>query len=185
MKRSLVKLSGLLVYIVSTTILSGLYGILHNQITFTISNEYFTHFKFLQHHLPEYYTAPARLGACIIGWNSTWWIGLIFGFVLGILCLGKNSLTYRERFKALRTVFVTTFLFGIFGAILAFTQWQQEKYYEVLNFPSYGELIDNSLQTMSNPFAFLRAETIHNFSYIGSVIGLLIGAFQLWKKSAN
>jgi hypothetical protein len=168
-------------FVIVAIIISGLYGIIHNQITFTISNEYFTHFKFIQQQLPEYYTRHARLGASIVGWSSTWWMGIIIGLILGILWLWGDKLTIKDRFRALRTVLLTTIIFGIIGGIIAFTIYEQEKYYEVFSFPSYGEVIDTSLQTMTNPYAFLRAGMVHNCSYLGGAVGLLIGIYQLWK----
>jgi len=176
------KIIYLFLFIVSTIVISGLYGIIHNQITYTISSEYFTLFKFIQHHLPEYYIEPARLGASIIGWNSTWWMGLIIGVILGTVWIWNDILTIRDRFKALSTVLIATITLGIIGILVAYIQWQPERYYEAVNFPSYGEIIDDSLQKMTNPYAFLRAGTVHNFSYLGGIIGLFIGFLQLWKK---
>jgi len=180
------KIIYLFLFIVSTIVISGLYGIIHNQITYTISSEYFTHFKFIQHHIPDYYIEPARLGASIIGWNSTWWMGLIIGVILGTVWIWNDILTIRDRFKALSTVLTTTITLGIIGILVAYIQWQPVKYYEAVNFPSYGEIIDDSLQKMTNPYAFLRAGTVHNFSYLGGIFGLFIGIFKLWKqKKAN
>ncbi|PHN94683.1 hypothetical protein CSC80_04875 [Maribacter sp. 6B07] len=179
------KLMNLFLFIVSTIIISGLYGIIHNQVTFTISSEYFTHFKFIQHHLPEYFIKPARLGASVIGWNSTWWVGLIFGFILGSLWIRNDTLTIKDRFKAFSTICITTITVGTIGYLIAHLQWQPTKHYEVINFPNYGGIIDESIQSMTNPYAFLRAGTVHNFSYIGGILGLLLSIFQLWKHLRN
>ncbi|MDF4220989.1 hypothetical protein PXC01_05270 [Maribacter sp. M208] len=176
------KLLSLFLFIFLTVLLAGLYGIIHNQVTFSISSEYYTHFKFIQNDLPEYFTQPARLGASIIGWNSTWWIGLIIGFILGLLWIWNDILTTKDKFKALLTVCITAIMFGFIGFLIAYFQWQPKRYYEVINLPNYGKINDDSLQIMTSPYAFLRAETIHNFSYLGGLIGLLIGVFQLWKR---
>ncbi|TDT46621.1 hypothetical protein CLV90_0676 [Maribacter spongiicola] len=176
------KLINLFLFIVLSILLSGFYGVIHNQITYSISSEYFRLFLFVQHQLPEYFTQPARLGVSIIGWSSTWWMGLINGITLGTLWIWNDSLTTKDRFKALGTVCITAFTFSIITYFIAYIQWQPKRNYEVFSFPSYGEIIDDSLQAMTNPYAFLRAETIHNSSYLGGIIGLLIGVFQLWKK---
>ena len=176
------KLINLFLFIVLSILLSGFYGVIHNQITYSISSEYFTLFLFVQHKLPEYFIQPARLGAGIIGWASTWWMGLIIGITLGTLWIWNDILTTKDRFKALGTVFITAITFGIIGYLIAYIQWQPKRYYEVISFPSYGKIIDNSLQAITNPHAFLRAETLHKFSYLGGITGLLIGIFQLLKK---
>lgn len=42
------KLKVFLLIIILPTIIAGFYGILHDQLTYTISSEYFTKFKFYQ-----------------------------------------------------------------------------------------------------------------------------------------
>ena len=54
---------------------AGLYGIIHNQISYTVSPEYFHAFKFQQFNIPP--SLQNRIGASIVGWGASWWMGLL------------------------------------------------------------------------------------------------------------
>ncbi|PAM95468.1 hypothetical protein B4N84_09365 [Flavobacterium sp. IR1] len=81
MKKVLVLICTILVSIV----VASLYGALHNQLTFTISNEFFTEVLFERFGFVEYGLNTPRLTASIIGIWSVWWIGLYAGLVFGII----------------------------------------------------------------------------------------------------
>jgi len=97
------KFIALLLILIIAPILGGVYGIIHDQITYTISNEYYSKFKFVQfglsedhwamghnigtEKLPEIKLRQPRLGALIIGILATWWVGMIIGIVLGLVGL--------------------------------------------------------------------------------------------------
>ena len=53
------------VLFVIACLFAGLYGVLHNQISFTVSPEYFTAFKFHRFQIQD---ISPRLGAAIVGW---------------------------------------------------------------------------------------------------------------------
>src|SRR5215210_7232804 len=61
---------------------AGLYGIVHDQITFTISPEYFTKLKFKQFQYADFGFSD-RLFVAVIGFLATWWVGLFVGWVFG------------------------------------------------------------------------------------------------------
>ena len=48
---------------------AGLYGALHDQISYAVSHEYFTRFKFLQFNVPPH--LRGHVGAAIVGWYAT------------------------------------------------------------------------------------------------------------------
>ena len=50
--------------LVIAIIIAGIYGAIHDQISFTFSEEYFTRFKFIQFNLSWAYESP-RLGAAL------------------------------------------------------------------------------------------------------------------------
>ena len=60
---------------------AGLYGIVHDQVTFSISQEYFTRLKFTQFRWANI-GLPTRIFVAEIGFLATWWVGLIAGWVL-------------------------------------------------------------------------------------------------------
>ena len=58
-------------YIVLAVLAAGAFGMVHDQISYTVSPEYFTKFKFLQFRLldPE---VPERLRAAKVGFLASW-----------------------------------------------------------------------------------------------------------------
>ena len=84
------KLIALILLLIIAPILGGVYGIVHDQITYTISNEYYSKFKFIQFGLdnwgmgenigtentPEIKLNNPRIGAAIVGFLATWWVGM-------------------------------------------------------------------------------------------------------------
>ena len=91
----------LLLLILIGPVLGAGYGILHDQITYSLSHEYYTKLKFVQFGFadwglgqnigtveqPEILMQHPRFGASIVGVLATWWVGLIVGIVLGWLGL--------------------------------------------------------------------------------------------------
>ena len=61
--------------------IAGLYGIVHDQVTYSISQEYFTRLKFTQFRWANM-GLPVRVFVAEIGFLATWWVGLIAGWVL-------------------------------------------------------------------------------------------------------
>ena len=61
----------ILPYLLFGALLGGLYGMLHDQISYTISREYFTDFKFHQFRYADFHL-PERLYVGIIGFLATW-----------------------------------------------------------------------------------------------------------------
>ena len=71
--------------LVIAIIIAGIHGAIHDQISFTFSEEYFTRFKFIQFNLSWAYESP-RLGAALVGFLAAWWMALSYARFL--VCLG-------------------------------------------------------------------------------------------------
>jgi hypothetical protein len=76
--KAVVKSLGLfLLFLPAAVLVAGLFGMIHNQISYSVSDEYFTKFKFIQFHLldpdvPER-IAPPKLGFWHPGeWEFRW-----------------------------------------------------------------------------------------------------------------
>jgi hypothetical protein len=65
------KIGILILTIILTPILAGIYGILHDQISYSISPEYFTKFKFAQFEFGFMSQNQPRLTASVVGFFST------------------------------------------------------------------------------------------------------------------
>ncbi len=87
----------LLLTIILMPAIAGLYGALHDQLSYTISPEYFTKFKFYQFGLAdignEAILPQPRLAAAVVGVMATWWTGIPIGVALGIFGLFYKSNT--------------------------------------------------------------------------------------------
>lgn len=131
---------------------AGLYGALHNQISFTVSPDYFFAFKFHQFAIPD--DLRGRIGASIVGWYASWWMGMFIG--VPVLLIGlilpdwKTYLTHS--LVAVAVVTLTALVVGL-GAL------------------AYGYF------AISEPFA--RAGHMHNVSYLGGGIGIITGSVYL------
>src|SRR5262245_14144721 len=63
--------------LVAACLIAGLYGAIHNQISYTVSLDYFHAFKFVQFRVPG--ELQGRAGAALVGWGASWWMGLVIG----------------------------------------------------------------------------------------------------------
>src|SRR6185503_8995132 len=63
------------------SIIAGFYGVLHDQITYSISPEYFTKFKFKQFEYANFGLGD-RIFVSTIGFLATWWVGFIAAWFL-------------------------------------------------------------------------------------------------------
>ena len=152
---------------------AGAYGMLHDQVTASISPEYFTRFKFPQFHMvnPE----PFRLGVAIVGFYATWWTGALIGLVLGLTGFNfPDHKTMRAAlYKSLLLVSIVTILTGCCGFIYG-------KYIQDPSGVSWW--LPDSLRDKT---AFILVGNIHNFSYLGGLAGLLVGFIYLLSRKRN
>jgi hypothetical protein len=146
----------------------GLYGVLHDQLTYTISPEYYTKFKFYQFGLKEIgneaiFPNP-RIQVSIVGFLATWWMGLPIGLILGLVgLLHKDSQMFLTTIKSIIVTIVVAFVTGLIG--LAYGKLYLADVGVNWNLPN--NLIDKE--------NFISVGSMHNFSYLGGVFGLIAG----------
>ena len=160
----------------------GIYGAIHDQLTYTISPEYYTKFKFIQFELvDEGIETPIpnpRIWVAVVGVLATWWMGVLIGIILGLVGLSHTNWHTMLR-VTLRAFVITTiiaFVIGIIGLI-------------------YGRLFlaNDPIESFSNWFipdniidfkSFVMVGSMHNFSYAGGIIGLVVGiVYSLGQRS--
>jgi hypothetical protein len=162
-------------FLILGCLVAGLYGSLHNQISYSISSDYFHQFKFIQFHIPL--TLQNRLGASIVGWHASWWMGIVIGFVILPISLTVPGLANYCK-AVLRTfvvVAVTALVFGLCALLYACFSIDESN---VARIVLYGNEINN-------PVAFMRAGTMHNFSYLGGLIGIVTGMIWLFVERSK
>ena len=149
---------------------AGCYGAIHNQISYSVSPEYFTQFKFEQFAISE--SIPHRLGAAIVGWGAAWWMGIVIGCILiplGLTIRGTANYFW-SMIRVFGIVTLTTLAIGLTALAIAFLTINADTVSEISR---YGNQI-------SNDVAFARAGTIHNFSYLGGLVGVITGGIAIW-----
>lgn len=180
MKRILLLLCILLIGV----LLSGAYGIVHDQLTYSISPEYYTKFKFAQfglYWIGENYTTQntteiiprnPRLAVSLVGFLATWWVGLMIALILGILGIKIKDSKYwmQLTIKAFIITLFIAFITGLVGLAIGKLFLRAEK----VNWNLPNHLID--------PQAFIAVGSMHNFSYLGGFIGLIIAAIYIKRQ---
>jgi len=157
----------LLIIFAAAPVVAGLYGILHDQITFTISPEYFTRFKFQQFQISP--ALPYRLAVAIVGWSATWWMGIPIGFILG--CVGLIHYNSKDMLTVTMKAFIVTiaiaFATGLIGLLYGeiFLANKSPEYFQNWSIP------DNLADFRS----FIAVGSMHNFSYLGGLTGVIAG----------
>ena len=147
--------------------LAGFYGAAHNQISYTVSPEYFTKFKFRQFGF-ENSTLPPRVRAAMVGFLASWWMGIPIGFLVG--AVGFIHHGYWRMFKITLWSFVVviafTLLFGLCGLLYGYFQTR------TINLADYqGWFIPNDVVNLRR---FLCAGYMHNASYTGGTLAIFV-----------
>jgi hypothetical protein len=161
--------------------IASVYGVLHDQLTYAISPEYYTKFKFEQFNLywlgnnigtgktPEIIPYHPTLAVALVGALATWWVGLFMALILGIV--GLKIKDHPQRTKKVINAFIIalsiTFITGLIGLFVG-------KYY--LNTQNTNWYMPDNLVDRYN---FIAVGSMHNFGYIGAAMGLVIGVVYL------
>lgn len=150
-------------------VIGGLYGILHDQLTYTISPEYYTKFKFYQFGLMdlgnEAIFPNPRIEVSVVGFMATWWMGLPIGLILGLVGLvhKNNKQMFRATIGAIVVTVIVAFATGLIGLA-----------YGKLYLADTGVnwwLPDNLIDKKN----FIAVGSMHNFSYLGGLTGVIAG----------
>ncbi|MBX7225671.1 MAG: hypothetical protein K1X55_06555 [Chitinophagales bacterium] len=170
------KLLTLFLIIALAPLIGGLYGVMHDQLTYTISPEYYTKFKFIQFGFidsgNEAILPNPRLSVAGVGFLATWWMGLPIGLILGLVGLvhKDNKQMFKITMKAIIVTIIVAFVTGLIG--LAYG-----KFYLADTGVNWW-LPDN----LYDKKKFIAVGSMHNFSYLGGLIGLIAGSIYSLKQ---
>lgn len=152
----------------------GVYGIIHDQVTFVISPEYFRNLKFVQFHYLDFGLGE-RVFAGAIGFLAAFSFGFAAAWFLARRflprqprrrALGQIALGFGYVFGGAITASLLGYLYGVWkGPDGDYALWSDAlaRYH------------------VEDRFAFVRVAYIHNASYLGGVLGVL--AALLGKRS--
>jgi MFS family permease len=150
-------------------VLAGLYGAIHNQISYTVSPEYFTKFKFRQFGI-EGMNLPDRARASIVGFLASWWMGIPIGLLVGGFGFIHSShwRMFRITLLSFAVVIAFTLLFGLCGL---FYGWWKTRNINLANYQ--GWFIPKDVIDLRH---FLCAGYMHNSSYLGGTLAIFVAA---------
>ena len=162
-----------LAYLAAAVVAAGLFGALHDQISYTVSHEYFTRFKFHQFHLLNT-AVPERFRAAQVGFLASWWMGVPLGLLTGAAGFIQPTVRHMRRALAwsLLVVVGCTSMFALGGLVDGL--WQTQ----TLNLSDYaGWFIPQGLE---QPRRFICVGYMHNAAYLGGLVSIPSGwVFQL------
>jgi hypothetical protein len=171
-KIKLKQLPLILVLALLGALMAGIYGIIHDQITYSISEEYFTKFKFYQFSYTDFGYSP-RIRVIEIGFLATWWVGLIAGWFLARYAIQHFSakLTIKYVLQGFAMILICAFLFGLFGFLFGF-YWLHGKHLDSWHdWEADWGVIDLR--------SFAIVGYVHNSGYLGALVGLIGGMIYL------
>jgi hypothetical protein len=90
------KLGMFLLFLPAAGLVAGLFGMIHDQISYSISNGYFTKFNFIQFHLLDL-DVPERIRVAEVGFLASWWMGVPLGLLCGLAGFVQRSPALMQR----------------------------------------------------------------------------------------
>lgn len=149
--------------IILAVLIAALFGALHDQVTYTLSPEYYTHFKYGQFGLEPQWFGGDRPTVAIIGAWATWWMGLFIGIILSIvgLLFRKPKKMFTSILKAILLTIVCTIVTEIAGFFSGMV--------------TASASADWIPAEVTDKKAFYIVGFIHDFAYMGGMLGLIAG----------
>ena len=160
-------------------LLGGVYGVIHDQITYTISPEYFTRLKFDQFAYANPGMGSPRLFAGIVGFLASWWVGGLTAWVLSRVSLFREKCIapLNEMGGGFAIVFLTSMLTAAGGWLWGL--WRSRTGYDE------GWLDLMASLGVTDEVAFMKVCYIHNASYLGGIAGTVLSILFLIRMRAR
>jgi hypothetical protein len=170
------KLGVYLLIVVLAIVAAGLYGIVHDQISYSVAPEYFTKFKFRQFGMVDT-PLSERVRAGIIGLLASWWMGIPIGLMIGVAGFIHRGARRMLRVSLWSVVIAVTFtlLFGLGGLLYGYLQ---TAHFDIADYR--GWFIPEDVTDLRR---FLCAGYMHNATYLAGVVAILVAwAFHISMK---
>jgi hypothetical protein len=160
-------------YSVLGAVLAGFYGVLHDQVTYSISHEYFTRLKFSQFRYADF-GLPPRVFVAEIGFMATWWVGFIAAWFIARITVPAlpRAAAFRHTVRGFLIIFASAFAAALIGYTLSLLHGSDYSAWEDLA---------STLGILDLP-SFVRVAYIHNASYLGGLMVLFAAIICLRKR---
>lgn len=158
-------------------LVAGIFGAVHDQVTYWISPEYFTRMKFDQFRMEDgRFSGPAR--AAGVGFLGTWWIGMAAAWFMARQHFrsGGADTLWPHLFQSMVLMMGVALGSGSAGYLIGPVLLADR--------PGWMEAL-RSLQ-VEDTGSFLRVAGIHLGSYMGAILGFLLamlGRFRMKNRS--
>jgi len=181
------KLLLLLLIVTFSPFIAGFYGGLHDQVTYSISPEYFTKFKFFQFGLEELSHASGRLKAAMVGFMATWWFGLPLGILLGLV--GLIHPNAKAMGKQVAMALLLALSIAAITPMVALPFYVLEPYFSSTHYEFYQPVLPAFVPEdlyIIDGFKFYIVGVIHSYSYLGGLLGAIAGViYQVLRYRKN
>ncbi len=138
-------------WVVLGVVVAGLYGIANNQVTYTLSPEFYREYKFLSFGVQDI-PGSDRLRVAAVGWLASWWVGLVIGVIITL----PGIFSFNADIKWLFFLYVAIIFSGCFLGGLGAYLWS-----------NYGNV----------PFVLLSLNKGHLYNHVGFIhVGVYVGA---------
>jgi hypothetical protein len=153
-------------------LIAGLYGVIHDQVTYSLCPEYFTRLKFVQFHYADF-GLPPRFFVAEIGFLATWWVGFVAGWFLSRMAVPIWPPVEARSFilRGIGIILVSAFAASLLGWGLGLLRRPNADYSAWQEFVTAHGVVDLP--------GFVRVAYIHNASYLGGLIGLILALVHL------
>lgn len=156
-------------------LIAGAYGILHDQVTYSLGPEYFTAFKFAQFGWADL-GLPVRWFVAEIGFLASWWVGLFAGWFLARCLVAQvepEEVTHRV---------VRGFWFIAVGAVLGTASGWCFGLVTTIDMDHSGIADFAASIGVQNFVGFTRVAYIHNGTYLGGLAGLVAAGVSVCRN---
>jgi hypothetical protein len=162
--------------VVAASLLAAVYGALHDQLSYTVSPEYFTRFKFVQFAFAGVDGLPPRVGAAVVGALATWWVGAIAGAAVGGAGFGQptSAAMARSTLRAFARLAVIAAVAGLVGLVVGWVGFGGNEGAAYVDWWRPPGLV--------SPRRFFAVGMMHNASYLGGAVGCV--AAVVWQVRA-
>jgi hypothetical protein len=159
--------------VVGAAMLAAVYGALHDQLSYSLSPEYFTRFKFVQFAFAGVGEMPPRVGAAVVGALATWWVGAIAGVAVAGAGFTQPTATgmARSTLRAFALLAVIAAVAGLVGLVVGWVGFGSNEGAAYVDWWRPAGLV--------SPRRFFAVGMMHNASYFGGALGCM--AAVVWQ----
>jgi MFS family permease len=160
--------------VIVVTILAAGCGILHDELVFYISPEYYTRYKFPQMGYSISLTDEDWKNVALIGFSASWWVGLVCGLLIGAMSYIYTN--YENMRTAIFVAVTIVFTVALFSSLLGYFYGLFYLQYRNVSWSVPEDLMDRN--------GYIIAGSMHRFIYPGTAAGLAIAVYYMFRNKS-